>query len=115
MQSLCKIAASLQFLSQLVNHALGIAEHKRQLRIIVVEQTAEHLGLVVALHIIVVLLDTRHGQLLLDNLDIDRIVLIFLCDLKDRPWHRRRKEHSLASLRRDVLEDRLNVVAEAHI
>ena len=116
MQPLRKIAPALEYLCQVVHHLFRVAEYKGKLRLIVVEQTAEHLDLVLALHVEIILLDLWHRQLLLDHPDhlCIRFLVIFR-DIQDRLRHGRREEDRLSVLVRDILQHRLNVLAESHV
>ena len=84
MKSFCTVAASTKLICQLVHHLLGVAEHKRKLWIIVIQQSREHIYLVLALYIIVILVDVCDCQLFFHYLDIDGIMLIFSRDFKNR-------------------------------
>ena len=49
------------------------------------------------------------------HLDVDRIVLIFPGNIENRLRHRRGEKDRLTSLRRNILKNRLDVIAEAHV
>ena len=101
---------------ELVDLAACAAEHDRGRRRLDVEDAPEGSCLVGPLHDVGALTDQRLAGLrvALADLDPDRVALVPLRDRVDPRGQRRREEHGLA-LRRGRLQDRLEVVGEAHV
>ena len=109
------VASSLQFRSKLIDHTLRVAEYKGKLRIVVIQQTCQHIHLVVSAHIIIILINARNRQFLFCHLDRLCILLILLGNLQDRLWHRCGKKHGLPVLILYIRKDRLDILAESHV
>ena len=116
-QRLGAVAAPVHRLGELVDLGARPAEHERRLRRLDVEDASERVRLVGPLHPVDGLADeglvARLGLAAAD-LDLHRIALVALGDGVDAVRHRGREQHRLAVVRR-ALEDRLDVVGEAHV
>ncbi len=108
------IASCLQMFCQFIHHALGIAEDQRPFRIIIIDQTAQHLFLILSAHLIVCLFDQGNRHLFRRHPDVYRILLIRPGKLQNRFRHGSRKQSRL-SLLGHLLQDRLNILTKPHI
>ena len=107
------IAACMELFDKLVDLLFGIAENNGTARIIDVEQAAQDLSFFPDGHFVIGLLNIRYRQLFPRDFDQFWICLVLFCNPHDFRRHRGGKENGLPLLG-DVLENRFDILAEAH-
>jgi len=111
------VAAAVQGLGQLVDLGAGAAEHERRVGLLEVEDAAERRGLGRPVDHVGDLADARRlaGRGLVGGeLQADGVAQVALDDRAEAGRERRREEHGLA-LGGGRVEDRLEVLGEAHV
>ena len=93
---------------------LGVTENQGALWIVVIEQSAYDLFLILSLYLIVVLLDKRNGQFLALDLDHLCILLVTSGNAKNLIWHCCRKQCGLMFLWY-ACKDGLNILYKSHV
>ena len=106
-------AVADEVLGDLLHHRLGVAEDHAQPRLIGAQQQVQRVQLAAHGHVHVDLADVLQRHLLAVDLDHVGLGEVGLGQLQDGIGHGGREEHRLAGLRH-VLQDRLDVLAEAH-
>ena len=101
-------------LGQFIDHHFRRAKNDAELDVLQIDQAAQHVELRAAVHLVIDLLDRRHGQRLRLDRHVHRILREGLDQLLDRPRHRGGKENRLP-LGRRLLQDRPDVVEKAHV
>ena len=114
MKSLCKIAAVWKFFCQLVHASFCITKNQRQLWIIIIQQTRQHIYFIAALCIVIILFNAWYGQFFFYDLDCNCIVLVFSRNLQNRLWHCRWKKHRLM-LSWNIVQNRLDILSKSHV
>ncbi len=113
MQRLGRIAAALQSLVQFGRVVLRPDEDQDGFGILRLEDARQHLDLRLLRDVHVGLLDLRHGQRRVLELDRDRVLQVAVGDAADFARHRGREERSL-ELALGLAENPLDVLDEAH-
>ena len=103
----------MKLFHKLVHLLFRVAKYDRAAGVVNIQQAAEHLCFFADGHFIVGLLDVGHRQLFPRDSNELRVGLILLCDPHDLRRHRGGKEDGLPLLRH-ILQDRFNILPEAH-
>ncbi len=106
--------ASRQRLAELVHAALGAGEDDGGRRILGLEDARQGLDLLAARELVRALVDLGDRHFLAANDDALRVVHVRVGEIGNARRHRGAEERGLP-LRRDLLEDGLDVVDEAHV
>ena len=106
-------AVAHEVLGDLLHHRLGVAEDHAQLGLVGAQQQVQRVQLAAHGHVHVDLADVLQRHLLAVDLDHVGLGEVGLRQLQDGIGHGGGEEHRLAGLRH-VLQDRLDVLAEAH-
>ena len=112
-QRLRQKAVAAQVLRYLLDHELGIAEDHAQPRLIGAQNQVQRIQLAPHRHVNIGLADVLKRHLLAVDLDDVRLGEVGFGDFQNGGRHRGGKEHRLTGLGH-VLQDGLNVLAEAH-
>ena len=108
------IAARREVLGELVHHHLGAAKDDAEFQVLQVDEPAERLDFETAVHLVIDLIDRRHGERLRFDLHLHRIAREGLDQVLDRPRQRGGEEDRLP-LGGRLAEHFADVVDEAHV
>ena len=114
MQPVGHVTLRFEVVHEVVHHALGVAENDAELEVVDVNEPREQFDFVAAVHLVINLVNGRHGERLLFEAHLLRVARVFLDQLLDGARDGGGEKSRLPFLGRG-LENQLDVVAETHV